>query len=795
MLFIILLGLVIMVRIWMIAQAPSAFGIDPGDVHPDQGTVLLMAKHILDGGEFPIFQYDTAMLGSLEAFLLSSCYLLFGINLWVIHIVPVLCFIFFCLALFLLAKDLFGSQVGLWSLLWCVFSTITISENSIMPQLGNISAPMFGTALLCITIKIINSSNLFTKRWGYGLLGLLGGIGWWTSPMMIYYLVTIPIFILLKERGLEILRGGFWGTLLFFVGASPFFCYYAVDPQIDVLIMGVGYSLKNLKEGLPLFFLDRIHYFLDLDKFGSLHQLYFWVGAFIYLGATIFLFWGHRQDLTYLLKPRYWSKISPGFILGILFLVFLGILSSSVHIERNATRYFLPLASFFPIAIGYGVVGFRKHWRMIPIFLGLLLFFIQMEVSWNFVKVEAPSAEAATRMVIGLTNELSRKGIRHIYSWQSPGSELINFYSKERIISSRPMLERYRPYEDILESSDRVAFLDPGDNPVLPTLGVIGGSCLQEKMGPFQLYRGFKPHLREYREIPKEEVRLEVSDQQQNVPKMIDRNLDTEWSSGRPKSPDMWLKIDLGKIHSLGMIRLFNHGSQHAHYAYHIEMEASLDGLSWKKIIPDTQMNLYYWDGPRIYCWELNYRWECRFGPLKARFLLIRNKEQSDRYPWKIGELYVFDDQGELTTDSFDYKSIVERIQGLGLQKIYAGRWLSAKIRETTKGGIQTVQTFTEASFARRWPRSRVIEFGPRTGFIVDRQDQSGFEEMLNQAGIKLAWEPFGRWNLYYFKEWGLKQKYLENHRGFWWTGFGILRVGPAVWDEFHRRGLDHWKG
>ncbi len=132
-LFIILLGLVLGVRIWMIAQAPSAFGIDPGDVHPDQGVVVLMAKHILDGGEFPIFQYDTAYLGSLEAFLLSTCYLLFGINLWVIHIVPVFCFIFFCLALFGLAKDLFGSQVGLWSLLWCVFSTITISENSIIP--------------------------------------------------------------------------------------------------------------------------------------------------------------------------------------------------------------------------------------------------------------------------------------------------------------------------------------------------------------------------------------------------------------------------------------------------------------------------------------------------------------------------------------------------------------------------------------------------------------------------------------------------------------------------------------
>ena len=30
------------------------------------------------------------------------------------------------------------------------------------------------------------------------------------------------------------------------------------------------------------------------------------------------------------------------------------------------------------------------------------------------------------------------------------------------------------------------------------------------------------------------------------------------------------------------MIRLFNYGSQHAQYAYNIEMEVSLDGLSWE---------------------------------------------------------------------------------------------------------------------------------------------------------------------------------------------------------------------
>lgn len=788
----ILLGLVVSVRIWMIAQAPIAFGIDPGDVHPDQGVVVLMAKHIQEGGEFPIFHYGQAYLSSLEAFLLSICYFFFGIKLWVIHIVPVFCFTLFSFALYLLAKNLYGSMAGFWSLAWCIFAPIALSEYSVMPQLGNITAPMFGAILLIISLIVLESANSFMKQWGYIFLGLLGGISWWTSPMMIYFLAAIPLFILLKERSREILKRGPWGILFFFIGALPFFGYYALDPQTKIIGMGEGYSLRNLKEGIPLFFLERIHYFLDLDKFRSIHEFYFWLGTFVYLGSTIFFFWGFKKDMAYLPKPKNWSKISRGIILGIFVLIFLGILSSSVHIHRNATRYFFPLASFFPVALGYGVARFSKKWRLIPVLLCLFLLLIQMQVTWKYVTTEAPLSEAATQKYIALVNELIRKGSRRIYSWQAPGSEILNFYSKERIISSRPMLERYRPYDDILESSDQVAFLDPGDKPILPSLGVIGGSCRLEKIGDYVLYSQFIPPHRDYREIPRKGFSITTSDRPEDIEKMTDRRMDTGWSSGRSRSPGMWIRIDLGKNYLLGMIRLFNPGAQHGCYSLDLELETSLDGLHWEKIVPETKMDFYYWDGPRIYYWELNYPWECRLRPIKARYLLLRNREREERFPWNIGELYIFEDQGEQGADLFDRRTIMEKIQSLGLKKIYAGRWLSAKIKERLGGGIQTVPTFTEASFAR-WPRSRIIEFGPKTGFIVDLQNQSGFEEMMDLEGITLDQESVGRWKIYYFKKWGSKQKSIETWKGLWWTGFGVLRASPAVWDEFHRRGLEHW--
>jgi len=76
--------------------------------------------------------------------------------------------------------------------------------------------------------------------------------------------------------------------------------------------MGAGYSLKNLKEGLPLFFLERIHYFLDLNKFGSLHWLAFLDRGFHLPGSHDFAFLGLSTRPNYLLKPKTLVKISPG---------------------------------------------------------------------------------------------------------------------------------------------------------------------------------------------------------------------------------------------------------------------------------------------------------------------------------------------------------------------------------------------------------------------------------------------------------------------------------------------------
>ena len=49
-------------------------------IESDEAIIGLMGKHILEDGEFPIFYYGQAYMGSLEAILTSLSFKLFGIS-------------------------------------------------------------------------------------------------------------------------------------------------------------------------------------------------------------------------------------------------------------------------------------------------------------------------------------------------------------------------------------------------------------------------------------------------------------------------------------------------------------------------------------------------------------------------------------------------------------------------------------------------------------------------------------------------------------------------------------------
>ena len=79
-------------------MAPTAPSFSPRHVHTDNAVMLLMGKHMLEKGEFPIFYYGQDWFGSLSAMVHAAVFLaLGGIPPWSIHVAPLLFFLGFCL--------------------------------------------------------------------------------------------------------------------------------------------------------------------------------------------------------------------------------------------------------------------------------------------------------------------------------------------------------------------------------------------------------------------------------------------------------------------------------------------------------------------------------------------------------------------------------------------------------------------------------------------------------------------------------------------------------------------------
>ena len=139
-----------------------------------------------------------------------------------------------------------------------------------------------------------------------------------------------------------------------------------------------------------------------------------------------------------------------------------------------------------------------------------------------------------------------------------------------------------------------------------------------------------------------------------------------------------------------------------------------------------------------MYPWEWGYRWEARFAPVLARRIRISQHEDGRRYPWKIAEAYVYEDLGARPPGHPGETDVLGRVAELGLDRVYADRWMSARISESSQGRVETITPFT-AAFPAFYVRlqSRVIRWGERTGFVLEDGDADEFERQIRDEGVR----------------------------------------------------------
>ncbi len=165
----------------------------------DEAIVGLMARHILEG-KIPVFYYGQEYLGSLESLIASFYFRLFGSSPLVLKLAPFSFFLLFLVLCYFLFKRIGGRIVAFVACQFLVLSPRVLLVWSTEAQGGHLEVLTLGILSLLIFLKYSECTNKKKSIFYLFFLGLVVGIGWWTSQLMIFFAIPIFIYFLTNTR-------------------------------------------------------------------------------------------------------------------------------------------------------------------------------------------------------------------------------------------------------------------------------------------------------------------------------------------------------------------------------------------------------------------------------------------------------------------------------------------------------------------------------------------------------------------------------------------------------------------
>ena len=159
-----------------------------GDLNADEAIVGLMARHILEG-EHPVFYWGQTYGGTLEVYLTAAVFWITDSSTAALRTVPFALFAASAFVLWRIGKRFFGEPGATFAALlflvwppWLVWKSIQAHG-------------YYGVLMLIGTLSVLVSLKIAEEpTWQrFVTLGLLWGVGWWTSPQIA--LLAVPILL------------------------------------------------------------------------------------------------------------------------------------------------------------------------------------------------------------------------------------------------------------------------------------------------------------------------------------------------------------------------------------------------------------------------------------------------------------------------------------------------------------------------------------------------------------------------------------------------------------------------
>jgi len=405
----------------------------------DEAVFGLMALHILDGRDYPIYCWGAHYAGALVSYLAAVGFWLFGIGGVVLKSSTLPFAAGYLAVTYALARTVLDDGAARIALLLAAIPPAIPLTFSVKATGGFPETLFFGGLLLLLTFRLPRVSPLAgTLRGHLFLLGFTAGFGLYIFPLILPYLAVASTFLLLHRRhALE--RGG-WAWLLAgaLVGASPMLIYNIESPFATLLRLGSRVFNVSRDEALGPGTGVRtaagwiVHYVSGLParlpeilgNLGPLLGLKAAGGTVLActIGATATLsLWrnGRREGLSADGEPlgRFCAWLVPTVLL---FAWVTGL---------NRPRHLLPLYSVLPLGFAafYGRIRVARPWAARAILLLLLVI-----AGWDLSEAAPIPAGARVARLIQTAEQL---GIRGIYTDYDTAYQVM-FASREAILAS-----------------------------------------------------------------------------------------------------------------------------------------------------------------------------------------------------------------------------------------------------------------------------------------------------------------------------------------------------------------------
>jgi hypothetical protein len=483
----------------------------------DEATMGLMAKHIAERGELPIFFYGQAYMGPVEAYVGALLVPFLGASIFTLRLGLLGFFAFFLVCMYYLTRLLYNRLLALTTIGFLSLGSGDVLLHQLRgiggyPEIVGLGALLFllagSLALTSHTSGEEISTAAKRKRWlCYGLYGFLAGFSIWTDQLILPWIATTGLLLWLFCRRELRWQGGAWILVGLLMGAAPLISYNLTAPidnnslttlaglqhagaaqmaaqhipGVRLLIGSLLYALPAITsirplcpvEVLPLFGPATTQTLACTAWQGSwtLGYLVLWGSAAWLAIRQLRLQWRQEPEQRQSPTERRYTVLQSARLL-LLISAILTIISYSISppaalVPGPTSRYLICIqiatpALLWPLWQGFSSIRQAENRRMLLAHISRIavLLFITSILLIGTVQAfeDIPNAQQTYMQQENLVHNLSSIGATRVYSeyWTCG---LLILQSNERIICSdldaslKPALDRYPAYGAVVRAT------------------------------------------------------------------------------------------------------------------------------------------------------------------------------------------------------------------------------------------------------------------------------------------------------------------------------------------------------